>query len=149
MMKLAICISIIAMFAGGCVDSLHMGEIRVGGKIRRLPGAQPATVPHPGTIAAKYTWNNSTEYWKASEFPDSFKFMCFDKNGIRTSRNKAAWCIPIVEVVTISVDVNGNPVAPKDAASIENTVYGPDHTFLEHTMSTPKPPPEYQYHPPK
>lgn len=131
------------------MNSLHMGEIRVGGEIVRLPGAQAATVPHPGTILAKFTWNNSTEYWNASKFPDRFIFRCFDKDGIRTSRDKAAWCIPIVEVVTVSVDDDGKPVAPKDATLISNSVYGPEHTFLEHNTSAPKPPPELQYHPPK
>lgn len=124
---------------GGCTNSLNMGEINVGGEILRLPGARSSSIPHPGKIEAKYEWNNSIEYWDASELPDSFIFRCFDKRGKRTARDRAAWCIPVVEVVTVSLDKNYRPASPKDAAFIENTVYGPDHTFLEHNTSGPLP----------
>lgn len=102
------------------------------------PGAQDPQSPHPGIITAKYDWNGSTERWKASDFPDDFIFRCFDKSGKRTQRANAAWCIPVVEVETVSVDENGKPVAPNEADSVSNSVYGPGHTFLEHTSSPPR-----------
>lgn len=101
------------------------------------PGAQDPKLPHPGTITAKYDWDGSTERWKASDLPDSFIFRCYDKSGERAERTNAAWCIPVVEVETVSVDGNGKPVAPNEADSISNSVYGPGHTFLEHTSSPP------------
>ena len=100
-------------------------------------GAQDPQWPHPGTITAKYDWDGSTEFWKASDLPDSFTFRCFCENGERTSRANAAWCIPVVEVETISADEHGNPVAPNEADSVSNSIYGPGHTFLEHTSSPP------------
>ncbi|CAB3788195.1 hypothetical protein LMG28688_02639 [Paraburkholderia caffeinitolerans] len=106
----------------------------------KIHGAQDPSRPHPGTITARFAWNNSVEYWEASKLPESFTFRCYDKDGNPTSRHQAAWCVPVVEVVTVSMDDNGNPVAPKEAASISNSVYGPDHTFLEHTSSAPKQP---------
>lgn len=101
------------------------------------PGAQDPKLPHPGTISAKYDWNGSMELWKASELPDSFIFRCFDDRGNRTSRANAAWCIPVVEVETVSVGEQGKPVAPNEADSVSNSIYGPGHTFLEHTSSPP------------
>ncbi|WP_144021240.1 hypothetical protein [Caballeronia sordidicola] len=104
----------------------------------RVPtGAQDPQRPHPGTITAKYDWDGSTEFWKASDLPDSFTFRCFNENGKRTSRANAAWCIPVVEVETVSSDEQGNPVAPNEADSVSNSIYGPGHTFLEHTSSPP------------
>jgi hypothetical protein len=101
------------------------------------PGAQDPKSPHPGTIAAKYYWNNSTETWTVSDLPESFIFRCFDENGKSAQRANAAWCIPLVEVETVSVDENGNPVAPRDADSVSISEYGPGHTFLQHTQSAP------------
>jgi hypothetical protein len=104
----------------------------------RLPGAQDPAAPHPGTITATFAWNHSTEYWKASDFPDSFTFRCFDNDGNLTARSMAAYCVPVVEVVTVSTNKEGEPVPPKGAASISNSVYGPDHTFLGHTTAQPR-----------
>jgi hypothetical protein len=101
------------------------------------PGAQDPHLPHPGAISARFDWNGSTEQWNASDFPESFVFRCFDEKGRLTARASAAWCIPVVEIETVSVDENGKPVAPTDADSISNTVYGPGHTFIEHTSSPP------------
>jgi hypothetical protein len=101
------------------------------------PGAQDPHLPHPGTITARFDWNGSTEQWNASDFPESFVFRCFDAKGELTARASAAWCIPVVEIETVSVDENGKPVAPSEADSISNTVYGPGHTFIEHTSSAP------------
>lgn len=106
---------------------------------QRPSGSQDPALPHPGTITAKFDWNGSTELWKASDFPDSFIFRCFDKDGKRTQRANAAWCVPVVEVETVSIDENGKPVAPSEADTISNTIYGPGHTFLEHTSSQPSP----------
>jgi hypothetical protein len=101
------------------------------------PGAQDPKSPHPGTISAIFSWNNSTEAWTISDLPESFYFRCFDASGKPTARAHAAWCIPLVEVETVSVDENGKPVAPKDADSVSISEYGPGHTFIEHTQSVP------------
>ncbi|WP_109476992.1 hypothetical protein [Paraburkholderia sp. C35] len=101
------------------------------------PGAQDPHKPHPGSINIRYAWNGSTETLKAADFPDSFTFRCSDARGNPSEREQAAWCIPVVEIETVSVDKAGKPVAPKDAASITSSVYGPGHTFLEHVTSGP------------
>ncbi|WP_156529127.1 hypothetical protein [Caballeronia udeis] len=101
------------------------------------PGAQDPKSPHPGSIEAKYYWNDSKETWPISDLPESFIFRCFDKNGERAQRVNAAWCIPVVEVETVSVDENGNPVVPKEADSVSISEYGPGHTFIQHTQSVP------------
>lgn len=103
------------------------------------PGAQAPSAPHPGTIVVKYVWNHSKEVMGASELPESFIFRCSDGNGNPAERDAAAWCIPVVEIETVSTDANGHPIAPKDATSITTSVYGPDHTFIEHVVSGPPP----------
>jgi hypothetical protein len=100
-------------------------------------GAQEPSAPHPGSIAFKYSWNQSTEIKDASKYPEDFIFRCADANGERTDRAHAAWCIPLVEVETVSVDENGRPVALKEADSVSISEYGPEHTFIEHTQSVP------------
>ncbi|WP_459708407.1 hypothetical protein [Paraburkholderia sp. 2C] len=100
-------------------------------------GAQDPHLPHPGTITARFDWNGSTEQWKASDFPESFVFRCFDETGKLTARANAAWCIPVVQIETVSVDESGKPVSPSEAGSISTTLYGPDHTFIEHISSPP------------
>ncbi len=100
-------------------------------------GAQEPSAPHPGSIAFKYAWNQSTKIKDASQYPEDFIFRCADLNGKPTDRAHAAWCVPLVEVKTVSVDENGNPVAPKDADSVSISEYGPGHTFIEHTQSVP------------
>jgi len=100
-------------------------------------GAQEPSAPHPGSIAFKYSWNQSTEIKDASKYPEDFIFRCADANGERTDRARAAWCIPLVEVETVSVDENGKPVAPKEADSVSISEYGPGHTFIQHTQSVP------------
>ncbi|WP_141712842.1 hypothetical protein [Burkholderia ubonensis] len=101
------------------------------------PGAQDPHAPHPGSISVKYAWNGSTETWKAAELPESFVFRCSDANGHSVARDQAAWCIPVVEIETISVDQAGRPVEPTVAHSITSSVYGPGHTFLEQVTSGP------------
>lgn len=102
---------------------------------RRILACKTHCSTHPGTIAARFTWNNSVEYLDASKYPDFFIFHCYGKDGRATSRSKAARCIPVVEVETVSLDKHYKPASPKEAALIENTVYGPNHTFLEHNTS--------------
>lgn len=100
-------------------------------------GAQEPSAPHPGSIAFKYAWNKSTKIKDASKYPEDFIFRCADARGEPTDRAHAAWCVPLVEVETVSVDENGNPVAPSDADSVSISEYGPGHTFIEHTQSVP------------
>lgn len=100
-------------------------------------GAQEPSAPHPGSIAFKYVWNQSTEIKDASKYPEDFIFRCVDANGKRADRAHAAWCVPLVEVETVSVDENGNPVAPREADSVSISEYGPGHTFIQHTQSVP------------
>ncbi|HDR9202011.1 hypothetical protein [Burkholderia vietnamiensis] len=101
------------------------------------PDAQDPHAPHPGSISVKYAWNGSTETWKAAELPESFVFRCSDADGHSVARDQAAWCIPVVEIETVSVDQAGRPVEPKVAYSITSSVYGPRHTFLERVTSGP------------
>lgn len=101
------------------------------------PGAQDPAAPHPGTIAFLYDWNGAATMEKASDFPESFIFRCFDHKGERVDRAHAWYCIPVVEIQTTSVDENGKGVAPQDADFIENSAYGPGHVFLQHTSSAP------------
>lgn len=101
------------------------------------PGSQSPGLPHPGKIVARFLWNDSTEIWYANEFSEGFIFFCFDAQGNPVNRAGASYCIPAVEVETISIDENGVAVAPKDADFIENSVYGPGHRLLEHTSSAP------------
>jgi hypothetical protein len=93
--------------------------------------------PHPGTVVMRFRWNNSVEIRSASDFSDDFIFFCFDSSGKPVRRSQAAYCVPVVEIDTVSVDKNGKGVAPKDAWLIESTTYGPGHVFLEHTSSAP------------
>ncbi|WP_186064567.1 hypothetical protein [Burkholderia gladioli] len=99
------------------------------------PGAQAPNLPHPGTIVMKYAWNHSEEVLPASESPESFIFRCADADGNPVKRDSAAWCTPVVEIDTNSTDAGGHPVAPRDAASITTSAYGPGHTFIEHLVS--------------
>ncbi len=125
--------SALSILLGACTSASHTETEEM--MPRRLAGAQDPAMPHPGTITARFMWNHSTDYWKAADFPDSFAFRCFDNEGNPTARSKAAWCIPVVEVVTVSTDKEGKPVAPKGAASVSNSVYGPGHVSLEHTSA--------------
>lgn len=127
---------VIALSLSACTSAKNSGVSELS---KKAPGAQDPSLPHPGAIAARFTWNNSVEYWDASKYPDVFIFHCYGKDGRATSRSKAAWCIPVVEVETVSFDKNYKPASPKEAAFIENTVFGPNHTFLEHTTSGPIP----------
>lgn len=131
---------IFAIIVSACTNHQYTGDT-MNNTPTRPTGSQDPGLPHPGTIEAKYTWNNSIEYWKSAELPDSFIFRCFDKNGKSAPRDQAAWCIPVVEIVTISVDKSGKPVPPKGAASVEIAIYGPNHRFLEHVSKAPPPPP--------
>lgn len=126
---------------GLCVAAVACGCISTSGATnmtKQFPqGAQEPSTPHPGSIAFKYAWNQSTEIKDASKYPDDFIFRCADANGKRTDRTHAAWCIPLIEVETVSVDENGNPVAPREADSVSISEYGPGHTFIQHTQSAP------------
>ena len=66
-------------------------------------GAQEPSAPHPGSIAFKYAWNKSTKIKDASKYPEDFIFRCADAEGEPTDRAHAVWCIPLVEVETVSV----------------------------------------------
>ncbi|WP_325089092.1 hypothetical protein [Burkholderia contaminans] len=97
------------------------------------PGAQAPDAPHPGAIALHHAWNGSTQTLRAQDFPASFTFRCVDTRGEPAEHARAAWCVPVVEIESISVDAAGRPVAPADAVRIESTAYGPGHRFLDHT----------------
>ncbi|VWD49423.1 hypothetical protein BLA17378_08605 [Burkholderia aenigmatica] len=106
------------------------------------PGAQAPDAPHPGTIALHHAWNGSTQTLRAQDFPASFVFRCADARGEPAERARAAWCVPVVEIESVSVDGAGHLVAPADAVQIESTTYGPGHRFLDHTrlMRNGRPP---------
>ncbi|WP_143750863.1 hypothetical protein [Burkholderia sp. HI2714] len=97
------------------------------------PGAQAPDAPHPGTIALHHAWNGSTQTLRAQDFPASFTLRCVDTRGEPAERARAAWCVPVVEIESVSVDAVGRPVAPADAVRIESTAYGPGHRVLDHT----------------
>src|SRR5471032_2437603 len=119
--SLSLCIAAIAC---GCISTSGAKDMA-----KQFPhGAQEPSAPHPGSIAFKYSWNQSTEIKDASKYPEDFIFRCADANGERTDRARAAWCIPLVEVETVSVDENGKPVAPKEADSVSISKYVPGHT---------------------
>lgn len=99
------------------------------------PGAQAPGAPHPGTIVVRYAWNGSTQTRRAQDFSEGFAFRCADAHGEPAERAHAAWCVPVVEIESLSVDANGRAVAPADAARIESTAYGPGHRFLDHTTA--------------
>ncbi|WP_186070450.1 hypothetical protein [Burkholderia gladioli] len=121
-----------ALLTCGCTTNV----LGANAMSKPLPaGAQAPNTPHPGTIVVKYAWNHSKEVMPASGLPESFIFRCSDADGNPTERSAAAWCIPVVEIETVSTDASGHPIAPKDAASITTSVYGPDHTFIEHVVS--------------
>ncbi|WP_158934014.1 hypothetical protein [Burkholderia sp. S171] len=105
-----------------------------------LEGFQPASLPHPGTIAFIESWNDVPKRKSADEYPDSFKFLCLDENEKEVSRDKAKWCIPIVEFDVFSVDDNGKSVPFKEGSSISITAYGPGHRFVRSLSSAPRPP---------
>ncbi|MGS0892657.1 hypothetical protein ACVBGC_08930 [Burkholderia stagnalis] len=89
--------------------------------------------PHPGTIVIHHAWNGSTETRCARDFPAGFAFRCVDSHGEPAERARASRCVPVVEIETVSVDADGRPAAPADAAVIESSAYGPGHRFLDHT----------------
>lgn len=82
-------------------------------------GAQAPDQPYPGTIAHRLRWNDSTESPKAADF--------FDSAGNRVDRGRATYCVPVVEIDTVSFDENGKGVAPKDADATESAIDGPSH----------------------
>lgn len=108
------------------------------------PYAQDPRLPHPGTVKLLYLWNGSEKTRLASEWSESMVFHCVNAEGGGTSREDAAWCVPIVEYETFSVDDKGNPVEPRLADFIRIDAYGPNHTLIESTVTPPRfrPPPE-------
>jgi len=105
-----------------------------------LEGFQPASLPHPGTITFIESWNDIPKQKNADEYPDSFKFLCLDEKEKEVSRDKAKWCIPIVEFDVFSVDDNGKSVPFKEGSFISITAYGPDHRFVRSLATPPRPP---------
>ncbi|MDR5757248.1 hypothetical protein [Caballeronia sp. LZ035] len=135
-MKRVAIIGIAISILGGCAStaisySPHM-------KRSNFPGAQDASLPHPGTITMKYEWNGTSKELRAADYQDSFIFYCFDSEGKRADRCVAAWCVPIVEIETVSADNDGKPAEPRVAEYIEITQYGPGHKFLKHTTAQPR-----------
>lgn len=105
--------------------------------------AQDPKVPHPGTVKFIDLWNHSEKIKPADDVPDNMKFFCMDANRFEVSREQAAWCIPIVEYVTLSLDQHGKPVEPRVADFIRITSYGPNHSYIGSTVTPPnfrKPP---------
>lgn len=115
---------------------LDRGTERCVARRKNVPaGAQAPDAPHPGTIALHHAWNGSTQTLRAQDFPASFVFRCADARGEPAERARAAWCVPVVEIESVSVDAAGHPAAPADAVRIDSTAYGPGHRFLDHTRA--------------
>ncbi len=92
--------------------------------------------PHPGKIVFGYQWNRTQEVKDAGSVPDEIKFVYYDAGGAETSDlAKAVHRVPVLEILTTSVDAEGKPVEPKRATLIEITAFGPDHRFLRHTTA--------------
>ncbi len=105
-----------------------------------LDGFQAASLPHPGTITFIESWNDLPKRKSADEYPDSFKFLCLDENENEATRDKAKWCIPILEFDIFSTGEDGKSVPFEKASSISITAYGPNHRFVR-SLSTAPPPP--------
>ncbi|MDR5779555.1 hypothetical protein QCE63_08950 [Caballeronia sp. LZ065] len=128
--------AIATFILGGCASTAKPNSRHM--KRSDFPGAQDASQPHPGTIIMKYEWNGTSKELRAADHQDSFNFFCFDSEGKRADRSAAAWCVPVVEIETVSADKNGQPAEPRVAEYIEITAYGPRHKFLEHTTAQPR-----------
>lgn len=105
---------------------------------------QDAKAPHPGTLTIRSLWNKSEVKESSESWPDGNIFFCWNEKDEVVSRNKAKWCVPLVEFETLSVDEAGKPVPPNHASFISRKEYGPNHTFVR-SVSTPPvrvPPPE-------
>lgn len=101
------------------------------------PYAQRPDVSHPGTVKFIDLWNRTEKIESADDIPDGIKFFCMDEKRIKVERGQAAWCIPVVEYETYSVDANGKPVAPEIADFVRITSYGPRHTYIGSTVTPP------------
>ncbi|MDR5834053.1 hypothetical protein [Caballeronia sp. LZ034LL] len=135
-MKPIALLAIVTFMLGCCASTAKPNSLHM--KRSDFPGAQDASQPHPGTITMKYEWNGTSKELRASDYQDSFIFYCFDNEGKRAERNAAAWCVPIVEIETVSADKDGKPAEPRVAEYIEITQYGPGHKFLKHTTAQPR-----------
>jgi hypothetical protein len=135
-MKTVTIFAIAIFMLGACANTSKPNETHM--KRSDFPGAQDASEPHPGTITMKYEWNKTSKEVRAADYPDSFVFFCFDSDGERAKKSEAAWCVPVVEIETVSADKNGKPAEPRVAEYIEITEYGPGHKFLEHTTAQPR-----------
>lgn len=122
----------IAMLTSGCSEMPPREESQPSPKNAFDPHA-----PHPGTIVMNYAWDRSKVVLSTADLPDAFIFRCADARGQAIAREEAAWCIPVVEVETISRDKAGSPVAPNVADTITSLVYGPGHILLESVESGP------------
>ncbi|SAL15868.1 hypothetical protein AWB69_00783 [Caballeronia udeis] len=137
LVALTIALATSIVLGAGCSTQT---EGKVMPKDFSLEGFQPATLPHPGAITFIESWNDIPKRKSADEYPDSFKFLCLDENEKEVSRDKAKWCIPIVEFDIFSVDDNGKSVPFKEASSISITAYGPGHRFVRSLSTAPRPP---------
>ncbi|WP_454764820.1 hypothetical protein [Cupriavidus campinensis] len=80
-------------------------------------GAISPVAPHPGMVTVKYS-SGDTEKTYATDFPDSFLFQCFDRNGLPLERKFADWCVPVMEIEITSLDKDGRPIDPSRARSL-------------------------------
>jgi hypothetical protein len=137
MPALTIAVATSMVLATACSTQI---EGKVMPKDFSLEGFQLASLLHPGAITFIESWNDVPKRKSADEYPDSFKFLCLDENEKEVSRDKAKWCIPIVEFDVFSVDDNGKSVPFKEASSISITAYGPGHRFVRSLSTAPRPP---------
>jgi hypothetical protein len=137
LIALTTAVATLIVLATGCSTQT---EGKIMPKDFSLKGFQPAALPHPGTITFIESWNDVPKRKSADEYPDSFRFLCLDENEKEVSRDKAKWCIPIVEFDVFSVDDNGKSVPFKEGSSISITAYGPGHRFVRSLSTAPRPP---------
>lgn len=71
---------------------------------------------------------------------------CWNEKDEVVPRDRAKWCVPLVEFETLSVDEQGRPVPPNRASFISRKDYGPNHTFIGSASTPPVrvPPSEFR-----
>jgi hypothetical protein len=129
--------SVVALTA--CSSLSKQVEIMKVPKITELRGMRDPRLPHPGAIEWVYLWNDSKQFMPVANWPERMAWYCEDTNHAEVSHSdsRANACIPIVKIVTLSLDEHGAPVAPKDADFIEAREYGPNDVFVRSTVTPP------------
>lgn len=93
--------------------------------------AQDPQAPHPGTVTFVERWNHTEKTVSADTLPDDIKFFCVNADQFIVRRERAAWCIPVIEYDTVSLDEDGKPAEPGVAHRVQRSSYGPNQISLQ------------------